>query len=608
MLNVIEHRGPDNSGVWNDKSRGIYFGHRRLTIIDKSVYGNQPMISRCRNKVLIFNGEIYNFLEIKKLLPNHNKLKGTSDTEVLLEAICFFGIEKCLDYLNGMFAFALWDMEEQTLLIARDRCGEKPLYYGKSNNGIIFGSELKSFKEFPYWDRQIDMESTTMFMKYGYIPSPNSIYQNIKKLSPGHYLVIRNKGKDIGLPVCYWDTKKLNKYKKLKISKTYSIEDLKIELHERILNTVSSRMISDVPIGAFLSSGIDSSMIVNMMQKNNSNKKIKTFSIGQEGIKNEADDANKIAKYLGTDHNELYVNSENIEEIIFNLPEIYDEPFADISQIPTLLVSSLASSKVKVALSGDGGDELFGGYKRHIYGNKIRNINRFIPKDLIFNLINKFDLNFLFNPTYVKNKFDYYFEILNKSLESETNSQFYDKLRSSWYDPRKIINTDSIIQNNFVCENKDFIEDMMYWDLKDYLSECIMTKVDRASMSKSLEVRSPFLDHELIEFAFKIPLELKVKGNVGKWILRETLYKDIPKKFFTNKKKGFDLDLRNLLNKPKIKEWAESIFKTVDNKENNIFNSLLLRNFYEKEERFSSDRANKIWNILVLQSWIIKNR
>ena len=372
-LSLLSHRGPDGEGQWHDHSRRVFFGHRRLAIIDVSSNGDQPMVSNCGRFVVIFNGEIYNHTELRERLKcqnSHISWRGHSDTETLVVAIQTWGFEYTLKQLNGMFAFAVWDNKYEQLLIARDRVGEKPLYYGNFNDGFGFTSELKAFNCIPNWDKELDRSSLTKFLRHGYICAPSSIYSNIRKLKPGHFVVVDAFGKYVSEQTCYWNLLDITK----KDTTPLVTGDTKTTVNlveQQLYESVNSRLLSDVPVGAFLSGGIDSSLIVALMQKLSLNR-VKTFSIGfEENNFNEAPFAKSVAKHLGTEHHEFYVSPSECLDVIPQLPEIYDEPFADSSQIPTYLVSKLARQNVKVALSGDGGDEFFCGYNRYNLGYKI---------------------------------------------------------------------------------------------------------------------------------------------------------------------------------------------------------------------------------------------
>ncbi|MCH1516320.1 MAG: asparagine synthase (glutamine-hydrolyzing), partial [Alphaproteobacteria bacterium] len=381
MANSLTHRGPDATGHWIDKANGVGFAHRRLSILDLSPAGHQPMFSPCNRFALVFNGEIYNHLDLRQALEKEGgafNWQGHSDTETLLAGLRHWGVETCLQKLNGMFAFALWDKVDQQLFLARDRMGEKPLYYGRCGSAFLFGSELKALSEHPEWQGVIDRDALALFMRYNHLPGPCSIYHGIKKLPPAHYVVIRDQGREVKSPKCYWPLSEvaasgIYQSRSSDVCSRVLVE----ELDQLLRDAVGLRMLSDVPLGAFLSGGYDSTMIVAQMQAQSSNP-IKTFTIGTEDVEHdEAKHAAAIAKHLGTDHSELYVTAQDALSVIPKLPQVFDEPFADSSQIPTFLVSQLARRDVSVALSGDGGDELFGGYNRHIVGPRIwRNANR----------------------------------------------------------------------------------------------------------------------------------------------------------------------------------------------------------------------------------------
>ena len=615
MSQELTHRGPDDSGIWINNNIGL--SHRRLSVIDLTSTGHQPMCSLGGRYTIVFNGEIYNHLELRKQLVFFD-WNGQSDTETLLACVESWGLDKTLKKINGMFAFALWDSEKCSIHLARDRIGEKPLYYGWQGSDFLFGSELKALKAHPGFKANIDRESLDLYFRYNYIPAPYSIYENIYKLPPGSVLSLYQ-GK-----------------KKYKIRRYWSIEDKSIagvhapllnsednlinELECRIKKSIKQKMVSDVPLGAFLSGGIDSSVVVGIMQSLSLHP-VKTFTIGfKDEVFDEAEDAKLIAKYLGTDHHELYISAQDVIDIIPLMSDLYDEPFSDASQIPTYLVSKLARQEVTVSLSGDGGDELFCGYNRYHVTKKIWN------KISIFPLfIRKYvSLFLLFVPTKVWDKFELFSFISQKYnnlgvkihkgakvLHSQSLVELYENILSNW----KV--SDGLVLDR--CNSKALnlspsdevasfsnIEKMMLWDFQSYLPDDILVKLDRASMGCSLESRVPFLDHNLVEFAWRIPAKYKYRDKKGKWILRQVLYRYIPKELMERPKAGFTLPLANWL-RGDLKVWAESLINIERLNREGILNADIVNKKWNEHQEDGKDWSNQLWSVLIFQLWLENN-
>ena len=597
MNDKVVHRGPDSSGTWVDTDNSLALGHRRLSIIDLSDTGHQPMVSPSGRYIITYNGEIYNFQIIKtQLLSKKYKFKGTSDTEVLLGAIDCWGLKKALGKIDGMFAFALWDKKEKTLFLARDRIGKKPLYYGIYDNIFFFSSELKSIRAHPQFTPTIDREAVSAYLRHNYIPSPFSIYKGIKKLEQASYLSFSPANNGNIKIENYWDIKKIAEEG---CANPFTLDHRQIleGLDKKINKSVSERMMSDVPIGSFLSGGIDSSLVTAVMQKN-SNKPIKTFCVGfGEGEFNEAKSAKAIAKYLGTDHTELYLSPQEALNVIPEMAHIYDEPFADPSQIPTLLISRLAKKHVTVALSGDGGDELFAGYSRYNLANNIAKICLALPLSLRKAVIK------VSHSLPVHGRFYKLLEL----FDAKDQDDLYFKLMSFWKEPSNVVingyESESVFNKmSGKVDLSNFYNKMMYIDMVSYLPDDILTKVDRASMANSLECRCPLLDYQLIEYAWRIPLSLKMDGGKGKYILRSLLEEYIPKELFDRPKQGFGIPHHQWL-RNELKEWAGDLLNENRLKQDGIFRADLVQKRWEEHLSGKFDWGYHIWSILMFQSW-----
>ncbi len=627
MANAIIHRGPDSMGSWIDTDKGIALGHRRLAIVDLSPQGHQPMISNDHRYVIVFNGEIYNFLELRRELEflGHN-FRSHSDTEVMLASFNQWGVEAAVKRFNGMFAFAVWDCEERLLYLGRDRLGEKPLYYGWVGKTLLFASELKALKVHPDFQVEINRDAVALFLRLGYIPTPYSIYQGIYKLPPGSLLCWDGVSTN-PQPQFYWSAKEVAESG---IKHQFQGNDLEavVELEKLLLNAVKMRMIADVPLGAFLSGGIDSSTIVSLMQAQ-SNKAVKTFSIGfHEKAYDEAPYAKAVAKYLGTEHTEFYVTAESALDVIPKLPTLYDEPFSDPSQIPTYLVSQLAREYVTVALSGDGGDELFGGYSRYLVTDNLWKKVSYIPSIIrhltgqtltttspeIWNLC----LNYLGNTlgnnlsslSKLKNQ-GYKVNQIGEVLKLRNSELVYARLSSHWKEPEKIVigssepNTAFTDRESWASVNH-FLEHMMFVDTVTYLPDDILVKVDRANMGVSLEGRMPLLDHRVVEFAWQTPLSMKVRNGQGKWLLRELLRKYLPNNLIDRPKMGFSVPIDIWLRGP-LKDWAESLLDENLLKSQGFLNPAPIRQKWTEHLTGSSDWHFYLWDVLMFQAWLQDN-
>jgi len=598
MCDMLKHRGPDGEGLWVDENVEAVLAHRRLSIVDLSENGKQPMLSKSKKYVISYNGEIYNCRELAKKLSNEKNVTfvGTSDTEVLLSHFEEYGILNTLENCRGMFAIALYDRAEKVLYLIRDRMGEKPLYYKNENKKIFFASELKCLRD---GSRILDVESVNEFVKRGYVTGNKTIYKGIFKLRPGEVLCINNNG-EITERVIYWNYKEKVTNRE-KCYDNLSLNDASTKLERILIDTISKQMMSDVPLGAFLSSGIDSTLVVSIMQRL-SMQKVKTFTIGVKGNDcNEAEDAKKIAAYLGTEHTEFYVTEREIKDIIPHLPEIYSEPFGDASAIPTLLVSQLAKTKVSVALTGDGGDELFGGYPFY----------RSLPRKwrMISNI-----------PCGMRTEFG------KKILQSKYCSSHHELVkRGMWLQATSVEGLYDIMkyglgESNEWCrdvgDNKlntdieginDIANIMMYLDAVTYLPEDILVKTDRAAMKHSLETRAPLLDRDIVEFACNISTHNKISNTEGKLILKDILNRYIPNTFLAKTKKGFSIPISKwLLEDKNINEWAYSLMNYKHIKEQGILNVDLVKKTWENYVD-NQCYCTQIWNLLMFLQWCENN-
>jgi asparagine synthase (glutamine-hydrolysing) len=625
MASRLSHRGPDEEGAWAEPERGVAFGHRRLSIIDLTPTGRQPMESFCGRYVIVLNGEIYNFPELRKELERLDvPFRGRSDTEVVLAAVSVWGLRKALDRFVGMFAFALWDRGERTLTLARDRMGEKPLYYGMMGTTLLFASELKAMKAHPAWRGEIDRDALTLYLRYNYIPAPFSIYKNIFKLPPATVLQVTSSNLVSGaLPVPneYWSLRE--KMEEGIASPFRGDEREAVDRLEALLTeSVKGQMIADVPLGAFLSGGIDSSTIVALMQKQ-STSPVKTFTIGfsEEGY-NEAVQAKAVASYLGTQHTELYVSPEEAMAVIPRLPELYDEPFADSSQIPTVLVARLAREHVTVSLSGDGGDELFAGYNRHVWADdlwkRVGSLPAFLRKSAGRTISalspERWDALFRFGapvlPSAMKHRQPgYKLHKLAEALRRATDREsLYLSLVSQWQEPKSVVIGGSepfpgMMRPETKLRDADFVQQMQYFDMTTYLPGDILIKVDRAAMGVSLESRVPFLDHRIVEFAASLPIAFKIQGKQGKRILRNVLYRYVPKEIVERPKTGFGIPLGEWLRGP-LREWAEELLSPEKIRKEGYLDPKPVRLTWEEHLTGVKNHDGPLWGVLMFQAWL----
>ena len=623
MSNSLIHRGPDDGGSWVDGEVGIALGHRRLSIVDLSPEGHQPMISANGRYVIVFNGEIYNFPELRKQLQSlEYSFRGHSDTEIMLASFCEWGVLEATKQFNGMFAFAVWDRQERVLHLGRDRIGEKPLYYGWCGHTLIFASELKAFKVHPDFHPEINRDALALFLRFSYIPAPYSIYQGIYKLPPAT-LLSWNGNRNYPHPEPYWSAK-IAAETGVVYPFTGSEDEAIVHLEALLKDAVKMRMIADVPLGAFLSGGIDSSTIVALMQAQSS-QPVKTFSIGfHEQDYNEAKYAKAVAQHLGTDHTELYVTANEALAVIPKLPSLYDEPFADSSQVPTFLVSQLAKNHVTVSLSGDAGDELFAGYNCYFVGRNIWQKIGWMPKTIrhstakVLTSVSPKTWNRgvaaidAILPTKFKRAVSSdKLHKLASILAAPNPDIMYAGLVSHWQEPEEIVigssKLSTVLNNpNLWASLPDFTERMMYLDLISYLPDDILVKVDRASMGVSLEGRIPFLDHRVVEFAWQIPLSMKIRGNQGKWLLRQVLYKYVPKALIERPKMGFGIPIDSWLRGP-LREWAEDLLDESRLRREGYLNPQPIRQKWDEHQRGDCNWQYYLWDILMFQAWLAEN-
>lgn len=625
MAATLAHRGPDDTGIWFDKGAGVALAHRRLSILDLSPAGHQPMVSASGALVAAFNGEIYNHLDLRTELEAQRIApvwRGHSDTETLLASFEAWGVEKTLKKCVGMFALALWDRKTRTLTLARDRLGEKPLYYGWVNGVLVFASELKAIRIFPEFCNAIDRRALTLFVRHNYIPAPWSIYEGIWKVLPGSW--VRFTADSIASATrsevrTYWSTR-IAAETGLSDPFRGSDEEAIEELNRRLRQSIAGQMVADVPLGAFLSGGIDSSTVVALMQAQTA-QPVKTFTIGfHEGEYNEAEHAKAVARCLGTDHTELYVTPTEAMEVIPTLPTLYDEPFADSSQIPTFLVARLARQHVTVALSGDGGDELFGGYNRYFWAMTIWRCLSGFPLPLRRGLGG---LVTSCSPTAWNRLFELFGPVLPKRFRhansgdklhklarlfaTRTPESIYLRLVSHWDVAEGLIPDAAepltpITDPTQWLDCSDFEHRMMHLDMVSYLPDDILTKVDRSAMGVSMETRVPMLDHRVLEFAWRLPLKMKIRHGQGKWILRQLLHRYVPQDLVERPKMGFGIPIDRWLRGP-LREWAEDLLAENRLRREGFFDSSPVRQKWHEHLSGQRNWAYYLWDILMFEAW-----
>lgn len=648
MANSLEHRGPDDFGIWLDIEKPIAFGHRRLSIIDISASGHQPMLSKNKQYAIVLNGEIYNHIKLRKELDTLNPnfhWNGHSDTETLLAGFEQWGITETLDKIVGMFSMALWDCKSKTLHLIRDRFGEKPLYFGWINVGnkkvFAFGSELKALRAYPGFQNNISREALKQYFKYMYVPAPYSIFEGIYKLEPGCILSMQSPPQKEPTDLFHFQDQNELQYESIKISKWYRFKDIvnkcanhqindELEasnlLESQLNETISIQSLADVPLGAFLSGGVDSSAIVALMQKQ-SIAPIKTFTIGFEETQfDESEYAQSVASHLKTDHHEMRVTSQDALTFIPQLPSVYDEPFADSSQIPTYFVSQAAKKEVTVSLSGDAGDELFGGYNRYLMVPNLWKKINWLPfhiRKLLGSSIRSLPMGFwdkigdIYNVTRaesmgVNRLGDKITKTALRLKNVNSIDALYKSLVSEWSNPDSLVKGSSKVSSELINLIDDQLPQqglespesrMMYWDTISYLPDDILCKVDRAAMANSLETRVPFLDHRVVELAQRIPIKFKIKGRIGKSVLRNILYKHVPKELIERPKAGFGIPLGAWLRGP-LRPWVEELINFNRLEQEGYLEPRIVNRIWNEHLSGKRDWSFRIWSVVIFQQWL----
>ncbi len=609
MTDAIRHRGPDADGHWSDGGAGLFLGHRRLSILDLSPAGAQPMVSAGGRYIISFNGEIYNFGDLRaELVSQGCRFRGQSDTEVLLAAVERWGVMSALQKSAGMFALALWDRQERTLVLTRDRIGEKPLYYGWCGHTFLFGSELKALRRHPEWRGEIDRDAVAVFLRHNYIPAPHSIYRAIRKVVPGTVVVV---GPDRRVrEQVYWsmaDAAERGAANRLPMNADAATD----ELEQLLRRTVRQQMVADVPLGAFLSGGVDSSLIVALMQAESA-RPVKTFTIKfDEPAYDESAHARAVSDHLKTDHTELRVAPSDALAVIPSLPEMYDEPFSDSSQIPTFLVSKLARQHVTVSLSGDGGDEFFGGYPRYALTLQIWNTLRWSPLAVramcaqALRAVPAGGWDLLLRPVKRRAVSGELVHKLAAVLGSTSLEAQYRQFVTHWPEPGRLALGATEASTVLTADGPGLVEPLhrlMYLDSVSYLPDDIFAKVDRASMAVSLETRAPLVDHRVVEFAWRVPAALNYENGRGKLLLRRVLDRFVPRAIIERPKMGFGVPIGEWLRGP-LREWADALIGEDRLRREGFFDADLVRRTWDEHQQ-GQRRHYLLWDVLMFQAWL----
>lgn len=602
MTNFLLHRGPDDSDTWVEENRGIALGHRRLSIVDLSPAGHQPMHSPSGRYVIAFNGEVYSHRVLRaELVQSGISFNGNSDTEVMLAAIDAWGLDHALSRFVGMFAFALWDKEQSTLHLVRDRLGIKPLYYLQEDGLFAFASELKAFHALPGWAPSLDRQAAGLMLRHGYVPGEYSIFTNVRKLLPGHHLKVslRDGNVDFGSSRPYWSLQDIAACMPELTSETQAKENMAHLIEQAVVD----RMVADVPLGAFLSGGIDSTLVAAAMQRQ-AGSAVKTYSIGFEDKRyDEADDARRVAEYLGCEHHELYVSEKDILACIEKMPDVYDEPFADPSQLPTYLLCALTKQHVTVALSGDGGDELCGGYTRHFESVRIARLLG-MPAGLrrvLAGFLTRVPMDAWDRMPVLGRRYRLLGDKVHKLgrlLAARDGAEVYRVLTSA--SDRVSFDTSDVLPA--LPRDMKLGEQLIYYDTLRYLPDDVLTKVDRASMAVSLEVRVPLLDHRLIEFAWRLPFHMKVRNGEGKWLLRQVLADWLPRELWDRPKMGFSVPIGEWL-RGELKPWAEHYLLSEAHYTHGILNLEDVQRLWQEHQAGRGNHQYQLWNILMFHAW-----
>jgi asparagine synthase (glutamine-hydrolysing) len=614
MTDALVHRGPDDAGAWCDPDTGIALGHRRLSIVDLSPLGHQPMASRGDRFRIAFNGEIYNYRALRdELIAQGDSFRGHSDTEVLLALVERHGLEAALGRCTGMFAIALWDRETRTLQLARDRFGEKPLYVARCGTGIAFGSEIKALRVHPAFSAQIDPSALALFLRHGYVPAPFAIFENVAKVEPGQIMTFATPEWSARTTRVYWSARQTAAH-----GLDNPLDDdpraCTDALDALMRSAVRDQMVADVPIGAFLSGGIDSSLVVGMMQAE-STRPVRTFSIGfREDAFDESQHAEAVAKHLGTEHTSMFVTAQDALDVIPSLPAIYNEPFADSSQVPTTLLAALARKHVTVSLSGDGGDELFGGYERYAVAQRAWSRLSRVPHPMraamsgVVNAIGPEQWNRALRPTglHARGITGDRLHKLAELVDAPSSREFYRDLVSAWRRPQRVVRNSvepmTALMQPFDGQRGGLLAEMMLRDQVSYLPDDIMVKVDRAAMASSLESRAPLLDHRIAEFSWRLPAHYWRRDGRGKWIVREVLDRYVPRALVERPKQGFGIPVSEWLRGP-LRDWADDLLSADALRREGLFVPEPIVTAWQEHRSGARNWSSSLWSVLMFQAW-----